>query len=357
MNIVYAVLILLLSCFDSRAVWAQAPPDLVTLKGGSLLYGEVMEMSNGELKIKTRFGAGDQVTVKWDEVEKLSIGRPIPMHLKDGTVLVGTIQEGPPGSLVFQAEPLQGTLTVPLGSVAALNPLVQPAVVYTGTLSIGFSQTTGNSHLRNGSLLGDFSGRSESLRLTILGRYIYGDDQGRLIARNSRGTVKLDFFITKRLYWFASAYFEQDTFQDLKLRTSLASGPGYQILDTGDLKSPLLTDMTLYAEAGLAYFNEDFKIAPDKSSTRVRWSVKFNWPFLDERITLFHFHEAYPSIQNFKDFYITLDSGVRLKIFEGFVSVLQLTTRYNNNPPPGINSTDNLYLMTFGYTFDTARKR
>ena len=52
--------------------------------------------------------------------------------------------------------------------------------------------------------------------------------------RNSRGTVKLDFFFTKRWYWFASAYFEQDTFQDLKLRTALATGPGYQFLDRGE---------------------------------------------------------------------------------------------------------------------------
>ena len=61
--------------------------------------------------------------------------------------------------------------------------------------------------------------------------------------RNSRGTIKLDFFLTKLLYWFASAYFEQDTFQDLKLRTALATGPGYQLLDRGDLAGAL-KDMT-----------------------------------------------------------------------------------------------------------------
>jgi hypothetical protein len=52
-----------------------------------------------------------------------------------------------------------------------------------------------------------------------------------------------------------------------------------------------------------------------------------------------------------------MDNGVRFKIFEGFVSGLQVTTRYNNNPPQGTGDTDNMYLFTLGYSFDTTRKR
>jgi hypothetical protein len=52
-----------------------------------------------------------------------------------------------------------------------------------------------------------------------------------------------------------------------------------------------------------------------------------------------------------------MDNGVRFKLFEGLVSGLQVTTRFNNNPPPATGDTDNLYLMTFGYSFDTSRRR
>lgn len=69
------------------------------------------------------------------------------------------------------------------------------------------------------------------------------------------------------------------------------------------------------------------------------------------------FQEGYPSLQNTKNFYLTMDNGVRFKIFEGFVSGLQVTTRYNNNPPQGTGDTDNMYLFTLGYSFDTTRKR
>jgi putative salt-induced outer membrane protein YdiY len=335
---------------------APAPLDMVTLKDGSVLYGEVIEMSGGVLLIKTAAAAENIVKINWASVSKLAINHPIPFHLKEGSVLIGTATEGPNGTINVRAEPLKGTMEVPMDSVTSINPVLQPPVIYSGSVTGGYSQTTGNSHLKNASLLGDFVARSEQLRLSINGRYVYGDNANTLIARNARGTIKLDFFITKRLFWFASAYFEQDTFQDLKMRTALATGPGYQFIERGDF-SGILKDMTLYAEAGLAYFNEDFRVADDESSLRGRWSVKLNWPILDDRVTFYHFDEVYPSLQNTKNYFMTMDNGVRFKLFEGFVSGFQVTTRFNSAPAKGTGDTDNLYLMTLGYSFDTTRKR
>ncbi|THI90343.1 MAG: DUF481 domain-containing protein [Nitrospira sp. CG24A] len=330
--------------------------DVVTLKNGSVIYGEVIEMAGGVLQIKTPASPDNLMKVNWSDVSKLSVNHPVPFHLKEGSVIMGTATAGPDGMLNVQAEPLKGTMEVPMGSVLSMNPVIQPPVIYTGSVVGGYSQTTGNSHLRNASLLGDFVARSEQLRLTINGRYVYGENDNTLVARNARGTIKLDFFITKRFYWFASAYFENDRFQDLKMRTALASGPGYQFIDRGDF-SGILKDMTFYSEAGVAYFNEDFRLADDKSSIRARVSMKWNWPLWDDRVTLYHFNEIFPSLQNSSDFFLTMDNGVRFKIWDGFASGFQVTTRYNNNPARGTGDTDNLYLATLGYNFDTTRKR
>lgn len=328
--------------------------DIVTLKDGSIIHGEVIDMTGGMLSIKSPL-AGEIIKVKWAEVSKLAVSHPIPFHLKEGTVLIGTVEEADPGMMKLTAGSA-GTMTVPLDSVTDVNPVVQAPVIYTGSLNAGFSQATGNSRLRNVSVLGDFVARSEQLRLSLLGRYVYGDNAGSLITRNARGTIKLDFFITKRLFWFASAYFENDHFQDLKLRTAISSGPGYQWIERGDFGS-ILKDMTFYTEAGLAYFNEDFRVASDQSSFRARVSMKLNWPMFDDRITVYHYNEIFPSLQNASNFYFTMDNGVRLKIIGGLASGFQVTTRYNNQPPAGTTDTDNLYLFTLGYGFDTTRKR
>jgi putative salt-induced outer membrane protein YdiY len=337
---------------------APTPLDVVTLKDGSVLYGEIIEMSDGVLYVKTAAAAdNNMVKIKWANVSKLAINHPIPFHLKEGPVLIGTATGGPNGTINVQTGPLKETIEIPIDSITSLNPLIQPSVIYKGTLTGGYTQATGNSHLRNASLLGDFVARSEQLRLTLNGRYVYGEQDNTLTARNARGTIKMDFFVTKRFFWFASAYFEQDTFQDLKLRTALASGPGYQFIEKGDYASRWLKDMTLYAEAGIAYFNEDFTTASDQSSPRGKWAVRLNWPILDESITFYHFQEIYPSLQNASNYYLTMDNGVRFRIYEGFVSGIQVTTRYNSAPAQGTGTTDNLYLITLGYNFDTTRKR
>lgn len=358
---VYLLLLVVLAIMP--AVYAQAetpsaspaPLDIVTLKDGSVIYGQVVEMDGGLLQIKSA-AAGDVIKIKWSEVTKLKVSHPIPFHLKEGTVLIGTADEGEPGTMIIKAEPMQGTMTVPLESVTSVNPIVQPPVIYTGSITGAYSQTTGNSHLRNASFLGDFVARSEQLRLSINGRYVYGDNANSLVARNARGTIKLDFFITKRLYWFASAYVENDYFQDLKMRTALASGPGYQFIEQGDFAG-VFKDMTFYTEAGVAYFNEDFRVAEDQSSIRARVSMKWNWTLLDDRVTLYHFNEIFPSLENTSNFFLTMDNGVRFKLWEGFVSGFQVTTRYNSKPAAGTGDTDNLYLWTLGYSFDTTRKR
>jgi putative salt-induced outer membrane protein YdiY len=335
---------------------APATLDVVTLKNGSIIYGEVIEMAGGVLQIKTPASPDNLLKVNWNDVSKLSVNHPIPFHLKEGSVIMGTATAGPDGMLNVQAEPLKGTMEVPMGSVMSMNPVIQPPVIYSGSVVGAYSQTTGNSHLRTASLLGDFVARSEQLRLTINGRYVYGENDNTLVARNARGTIKLDFFMTQRFYWFASAYFENDRFQDLKMRTALATGPGYQFIERGDF-SGILKDMTFYTEAGVAYFNEDFRLADDKSSIRARISMKLNWPLWDDRMTLYHYNEIFPSLQNSSDFFLTMDNGVRFKIWDGFASGFQVTTRYNNNPARGTGDTDNLYLATLGYNFDTTRKR
>ena len=332
--------------------------DVVTLKDGSIIYGEVIEMSGGLLQIKNSL-AGDIIKVKWAEVSKLAVSHPIPFHLKEGTVLVGTAEEGDAGTLKLKAGPNGNTMMVPINAVTQVNPVVQPPVIYTGSINAGYSQATGNSQLRNVSVIGDLVARSEQLRLTLLGRYVYGDNAGSLNTRNGRGTIKLDFFITKRLFWFASAYVENDFLQNLKLRTAIATGPGYQWIERGDFRG-IFKDMTFYTEAGATYFNEDYRdnsITGDRSSFRARVAMKWDWPLFDGRVTLYHYNEIFPSVQNASDFFFTMDNGIRMKILAGLASGFQVTTRYNNRPPAGTGDTDNLYLLTLGYAFDTTRTR
>lgn len=324
--------------------------DMIALKDGSVIFGEIVEMTEGKLKVKTRFGADEFVMIKWSDVTNLTISRPLPLKLKDGTTIIGTVAQGKDGTIKLKAESVPEQLTVALDSVTGINPPVKPPVAFEGNFTLGMSGANGNANFANISGLAELVGRSDALRLTLIGRYIYGEADNKVITRNSRGTIKLDFFLSKRFFIFTSAYFEQDTFQDLKLRTALSAGPGYQFVEKGDFQNQYLKDMQLYAEVGIAYFNEDFRVKPDQTSTRYRTSIKWDWGIIPDKIALYHYDEFFPSITDSNDFYLTTDQGVVLNIIKNFVTKIQYTYRYNNSPPPGIKPADSLYLITFGYS-------
>ena len=105
---------------------APTAPDVVTLKNGSIIYGEVIEMAGGVLQIKTPASPDNLIKVNWSDVSKLSVNHPIPLHLKEGSVIMGTATAGPNGMLNVQAEPMKGTMEVPLDSVTSMNPVIQP---------------------------------------------------------------------------------------------------------------------------------------------------------------------------------------------------------------------------------------
>jgi len=100
--------------------------------------------------------------------------------------------------------------------------------------------------------------RADRHRFSIEGKYNYGEQSKKINVRNSLAELKYDFFLTKRVFLDTFALFEQDTFEDLNLRSTFGAGPGYQFIDT---KRTQLSGML-----GLAYVNEDWRTRPHDSS-------------------------------------------------------------------------------------------
>ncbi|GKS56676.1 hypothetical protein YTPLAS18_02030 [Nitrospira sp.] len=344
-----AILLSILVALGGGMARAADGLDVVTLKDGSVIYGEVLDLDAGKLRVKTGFGDGDGVvTLKWKDVSGLTLAKPGSFTTVEGSIIRAQAVESQAGHVTLKGEPLSVPVDVPLSSIKAINV---PSVQFTGNATVGISGASGNSEYKNFSGLFDLVARNERLRLTLMGRYIYGESDSALTARNALATIKLDFFLTKRWYWFTNAYFEQDTFQDLKLRTAIGTGPGYQLIDKGDFNG-IFSDMLLSAETGVSYFNEDFRTPTreDMSSVRGRWAIDWVWTVIKDRVSLFHNDQGYVSYENASDFYIIANQGATLNIYKNFIIRPQVTYRYNNNPVAGTQKSDTIYLITFGYS-------
>jgi len=333
--------------------WSLAGPlGKVTLKDGSQIYGEIVEMTDGVIEIRTVFYKGDPLDINWSEVSGIDTEEPMTFVLSNGTTLQGKPAMIQPGTLGVQTDLLREPIPVQVGSVLAVNPPVKKAVVFIGNFNFGGSVTSGNTDVKNFSFVGELIARSERLRLTLLGRYLYGENDGELNARNAYGTVKMDFFVSKRFYVYTGALFEQDTFQDLNLRSSVFAGPGYQFIEVGDYANPYVNKLQLHGEIGLGYFNEDFKRAEDTNYFTGRWAVNFHWPVLPW-LAVFHQHQGFPSLEKASDWYVTSQQGVRMNIWENFITTFQVNWRYDNAPAPETKKADTQYILTLGYAFES----
>ena len=324
--------------------------DEITVKDGSRIIGEIVDMTDGVVNIKTAFG-GD-LKVKWEEVTDIKTAKALPFVLKDGTRILGVADGMREGRISVKSDALSEPTPVPVESLAAINP-PEKAVTYQGFIGLGGSVSGGNTNNKTFSFSAAFQARAERHRFTLRAAYNYAKDEDSLTARNGMAAMKYDFFITKRIYWFASSLFEHDTFQDLDLRVAVGTGPGWQIIDKGDFKQEWLSELQVFFEAGVAYFNEDFDDAEDNAYISGRWSFGVNWPIMPKKVTLFHIDEGYPSLEDLGDLYITTQQGVRLSVWNNFVATFQVNWSWDTTPAAGFGRQDTLYLVTLGYTFDT----
>lgn len=324
--------------------------DQVVLEDGSVIIGEVVDLAGGTLTIKVTFGADGVVKVKWDQVASIETGRDHIFQLKNGARIPGKLVRDPDGRTVLIM--ISGMLLEPLAleNIEAINPPEKKAVELSGVVNFGASVADGNTQTKTASFNAEVVARSERQRLTIRGAWNYAEDSDSITARNTKSSIKYDFFLGERFFVFASALFEEDKFQDLSLRTALSSGPGYQFINKGDYTEWWLKDLELYGEAGLAFFNEDRRVAEDQRYLAGRWALNIDWP-ISPQVALFHNHEGFPGLERVDDLYIATEQGLRFTIWENFVSTIQVNWKWDNTPSPGFERSDAIYLITLGYQF------
>ena len=324
--------------------------DRVTLKDGSVIRGEILSLEDGKLRLKTDFSG--TIDIKLEKVARLEVSRALRFELKGGAVHPATASSSEDGKLELVLEGTGRKVAVELDSIKAIKAsTVGKKRSIKGAINFGGGASDGNTRTKSASFNADLEGRFDNQRLSAGLAYNYAEDLGGLTARNSKARLKYDYFITEELFLFGSLLAEEDSFQDLDLRTAVAFGPGYQFIETGDLESVYLKGLAAYGELGLSSVDENFIQAEDKSYLAAKWSINMDWKILP-RLSLFHHHEGYPSLADMDDFYVTIETGIRVSIYENFVSTLQVNWRWDNSPSPGFGRSDTNYLLTFGYTFD-----
>jgi putative salt-induced outer membrane protein YdiY len=224
--------------------------------------------------------------------------------------------------------------------------------VWKGSVSAGGTIADGNTRRKTGTATATAVKRWEKERLTFDFLWNYaqelvttpaGNQVMQTTQRRTFGDAKYDRFLSKRAYLLAQASGEGDLNAQLNLRTTAGVGAGYQFVENERWK--------VSGELGVAYVTEDYKDnTADKDFPAGRGAYKVDWK-PSEAWAIGQTGEIYPSLENSEDVSSRLDTHAKLMLSKSIFAQFQWLFTWDNTPATGAKRTDDLYLLTVGWSF------
>ena len=311
--------------------------DEVKLKNGDRVTGTVKSMAGGTLVLKTAH-SGD-LKIDWTQVASVTINAPTRVRLTTGETLEGKIAPGAEGRVKIESGGTVAPVEVDPAKVTHFN---QPPAEWHGALGASAKATDGNTHVRSFLISGEGTRETENDQMLLRAIFRYAEQSGVLLERNAYGIVKYSYKFTPRFYGYVSEELQGDTFKDLKLGSITSVGAGLILLKEDWID--------LSAEAGFAYFSNDFRVAPDESHPGGRAAARM-------RVTLplgFEFRDTftiYPNFEDAQDFQIRNEATLGNSLGGGLSLLGGVITEYDRQPSPGLRRHDNTYFVGLGFTF------
>ena len=328
--------------FSMFFITYQVSADEILLENGDRITGQLVQLAEGKLVIKTDYAG--EITVLAEKVERLTTDKPMETTLLDGSRRKGDVfyKDTPAGEVQFETERTSEGINI--AEVKSIDSKPKPRVRITSRANVGLTNERGNTDTDQYRIDAEFIARTVKHRFTIGGELNNERANRETTVSNWKGYGKYDYFIKPKWFLYASSLFENDKFADLDLRTTLGAGGGHQFFESEELN--------LSASAGLAYINENFIVAEDEAFPGAQWIVRYDQFFFNKSVQLFHTNNGYISFDDTSNWLINTRQGLRFPVYKGFITTLQYNFEYNNDPSPdAIEKWDSSLMFLLGYQF------
>lgn len=308
----------------ANSSWA----DEVYFVNGDRVSGTIVRMEEESLILATSHSG--EIRIEWAKVKGFSSTTPLTIELGDGSQYKGPVNFSEAEGFqmvepkeVIEAKSQEETKEFFLDSIAAINPM--PWFRYDADAFLGGNRTAGNSETQaiNGTTAATI--RFGGHRVGLGGRYNYGESVGQVTARNSRGSLNYAYFLTEKIFLDLDELFEQDSFQDLTLRSSTSSGLGYQFFDTQEHDLAII--------GGLGFVHQDFKTRSTIQSPAYLWSINWGYWIVSDGVRIFLDHRGFKDFGNESTaLRVNSSQGIRVKLNQHLFLNFAYDIRFNSQP-------------------------
>lgn len=228
-------LTLLLLCAAASGASVAAPKtDVIVLRNGDRITGEVKELTRGQLRFKTD-NAGT-IYVEWDKVTSLVSGQRLRAELSSGERHIGTaLTPVAAGQLQLSDEQSGTVVRMPMDDIVELYPVELGLRLTTidGYITAGYSYTKANN-LQEFAFTGGISTTQEKRRWSLDGATTVTTQDGSNDTQRYDVTGQLRHFLPQRWFLQETLQFESNEELALDLRTSLGAAYGRYLLQNRD---------------------------------------------------------------------------------------------------------------------------
>jgi putative salt-induced outer membrane protein YdiY len=324
----------LLACVTS------ARADTVVLRNGDRISGAIAGMDAGRLVIRTEYAG--EVKVELAAIDSFESSGEVTTILRSETRIFGRITGN---GEVVQVLPVTGgpTRSFPTLELVGIEQgrMPQEAWRYSGRINVGASTSHGNSEVTRFNLDAEVVARRRENRFTLGGRGMHASDRGHDTESNADANFKYDRFLTQRWYGYGNTTFEYDPFRDIKLRSTVGLGTGYQAIES------LRTNLAL--EGGVDYVRTDFYHAQDEEFPAARVALRFDRWLVEDYLQVFVRGEGYASLERIKQSFVRTQTGLRFPLKNRFLAQAQLNYDWDGDPQPGREAVDQSVVFSLGY--------
>jgi putative salt-induced outer membrane protein YdiY len=302
------------------------------------IKGTVTNLAGDFLSLTSDYS--EAIKLKTSKIIGITTDNPVEIQMKNGEILKGNLKTSADGIITIEQVAGSNRVVIDVKNISAINS--PPISQWSGSVVAAGNNQTGNTD-RSAFRLGlDAVRRSDKDRFSMSFFYDISNENVTLTSRSFYGTLKYDYFFTKKFYGHLGVELLNDKFKDLNLRTIIGPGVGYQVRD--------VPKQALAVEVGLTYFSEDYKIANDKSWISARFATNYRYK-IRETIMFTNNLVLYQSLENISDISLRNEAAIATSLGSGWSMKLANILEYNNAPVVGIKNTDSNFLLGLQYEF------
>jgi hypothetical protein len=313
--------------------------DRIELRDGSVILGTFKDADGGKVMIETSFAGTLQIDQS--EIVGMRVDADLVLQMDDGRVMeAAALQvENEQLSLTQQAEQ-----SYALAQLTRINPEpweLGQGYNFTGLTSFAWASQRGNTDTD------EVDYRIESAWESLEDRYrveAFGElneAQGTRNAENWTLRGRYDRIQVGNWYWGGGVSFEQDTFADLDLRTTVGPYLGRKFFTKPAFE--------LEAETGLAYISEDFASAEDREYLGSTWDVHVRSNYLGGDSRLYFDHKGILNLDQLDNLVLKNTLGLAFPLLYGVEAAAEVVWDINTGAVAGTEKLDETYRVRLGY--------